>query len=69
MRGPRGGAVGSGTALQARRSRVRFTMVSRELFIDVILSAALRPCGGGGYSASNRNEYQVYFLGVKAAGA
>jgi hypothetical protein len=26
---------------------------------------ALRPWGD---SASNRNEYQVYFLGVKAAG-
>jgi len=25
--------------------------------------------GRGVYSASNRNEYQVYFLGVKAAGA
>ena len=26
-------------------------------------------CGPGVDSASNRNEYQVYFLGVKAAGA
>jgi len=26
-------------------------------------------CGLGVDSASNRNEYQVYFLGVKAAGA
>ena len=26
-------------------------------------------CGPGVYSASNRNEYQEYFLGVKAAGA
>jgi hypothetical protein len=34
-------------------------MVS-EFFIDIILSVA---------SASNRNEYQEYFLGVKAAGA
>jgi len=25
-------------------------------------------CGSGVDSASNRNEYQVYFLGVKAAG-
>ena len=25
--------------------------------------------GPGGDSASNRNEYHVYFLGVKAAGA
>ena len=26
-------------------------------------------CGPGVDSASNKNEYQVYFLGVKAAGA
>jgi len=26
-------------------------------------------CGPGDDSASNRNEYQEYFLGVKAAGA
>ena len=37
-----GGTVGSGTALQAGRSRVRFPTVSREFFID---------------SPSNRNEY------------
>jgi hypothetical protein len=35
-------------------------MVSLEFFIDI---------GPGVYSASNRNEYQAYFLGVKAAGA
>ena len=34
-------AVGWGTALQARRSRVRSTMVSLEFFIDIILPAAL----------------------------
>jgi hypothetical protein len=45
--GVRGGTVGSGTALQAGRSRVRFPMVSWKFFID---------------SASNRNEYQEYFL-------
>jgi hypothetical protein len=32
-------------------------------FIDIILPAA------GVDSASNRNEYQEYFLGVKVAGA
>jgi hypothetical protein len=35
-------------------------MVSVDFFIDIILPAG---------SASNRNEYQEYFLGVKAAGA
>jgi hypothetical protein len=40
---------------------------SLEFLIDLILSAALWPWGGD--SASNRNEYQEYFLGVKAAGA
>jgi hypothetical protein len=38
-------------------------MVLLEFFIDIILPNALWP------SASNRNEYQEYFLGVKAAGA
>jgi len=37
-------------------------MVSLEFFIDIIL-------GPGVDSPSNKNEYQEYFLGVKAAGA
>jgi hypothetical protein len=37
-------------------------MVSWEFFID-------NPFGPGVYSASKRNEYQKYFLGVKVAGA
>ena len=41
--GARGRAVGWGTALQARRSRVRFPMVSLEFFIDINLSVALWP--------------------------
>jgi hypothetical protein len=42
-------------------------MVSLELFFNIILSAALYSPGVD--SASNRNEYQEYILGVKAAGA
>jgi len=38
-----GGAVSSCTALQARRSRVLFPMVSLEFFIDIFLPAALWP--------------------------
>jgi hypothetical protein len=43
--GARGGAVGRGTALQARGSPVRFSMGSLELFIDLIPSAAPWPLG------------------------
>jgi hypothetical protein len=39
-------------------------MVSLEFFIDIILPAAHGPKVD---SAFNRNEYQEYFLGVKAA--
>jgi len=41
--GARGGALGRGTALQARRSRIQFPMVSLVFFIDIILPAALWP--------------------------
>jgi len=41
--GARVGAVGGGTALQAGRSRVWFSMLSLEFFIDIILPAALWP--------------------------
>ena len=37
-------------------------MVSLQFFIDIILPAH---CGPGVDSASNRNEYQEYFLGCK----
>jgi hypothetical protein len=45
LRHAAGGAVGWGIALQAGRSRVWFPMVSLELFIDMILPAALWPWG------------------------
>ena len=41
-------------------------MVSLEFLIDIILPAALWPWVD---SASNRTEYQEYFLRVKTAGA
>jgi hypothetical protein len=44
----------------------KFPIVSLEFFIDI----SFRPhYGPGVYSVSDRNEYQEYFLGVKATGA
>jgi len=42
-----------------------FQMVSLEFFIDI--KSFRSHYGPGVDSASNRNEYQEYFLGVKAA--
>ena len=42
-------------------------LVSLEFFIDI--KPFRSHYGPGVDSASNRNEYQQYFLGVKAAGA
>jgi hypothetical protein len=59
-----GGALrrsGEGTTLQIGRSRVRFPIMSLEFFRSHY--------GPGFYSSSKRNEYQVYFLEVKATGA
>jgi hypothetical protein len=58
----RGVSVGSGNALQAVRLRVRFSMVSLVFFIDI------QHYGPDVDSASNRNGYQIYFLGIKTAG-
>jgi hypothetical protein len=56
--GARGGAVGWGTTVQARRSRVWFLMVS--------LTWSFWPHYGPEVdAASDRNEYQEYFLGGK----
>ena len=41
----RGGAVGCGIDLQAGSTGIRFSMVSLEFVIDIILSAALWPWG------------------------
>ena len=43
--GARGGAVGTGTELQAGKMWVPFPMVSLEFFIDIILPFALWPWG------------------------
>jgi len=47
--------------------RVRFQMVPLEFFIDI--KSFRSHYVPGVDSASNRNEYQEYFLGVKSAGA
>jgi len=49
------------------RSLVRSQLVSLEFFIDIKYFRS--HYGPGIDSASNRNEYQEHFLGVKAAGA
>ena len=46
---------------------VRSQLVSLEFFIDI--KSFRSHYGPGVDSASNRNEYQEYLLGVKAAGA
>jgi hypothetical protein len=53
--------------LQIGRSLVRSQLVSLEFFIGI--KSFRSHYGPGVDSASNRNEYQEYFLGVKAAGA
>jgi len=53
--------------LQIGRSLVRSQLVSVEFFIDI--KSFRSHYGPGVDSASNINEYQEYFLGVKAAGA
>ena len=59
LTGARGGAVGWCTSLQTGRSRFRFSIMSLELFIDIILPAVLGPAID---STCNRNEYHEYFM-------
>jgi hypothetical protein len=56
--GTRSSAFGGSTALQAGRSWVWFSMVLLVFFFDIIQWSWGRP-------ASNRNEYQGYFLACK----
>ena len=63
----RGSTVVSGAVLQIGRSLVRSQMVSLEFFFDI--KSFRSHYGPGVDSASNRNEYQELFLGVKVAGA
>ena len=53
--------------LQIGRLLVRSLLVSLEFFIHI--KSFRSHYGPGVDSASNRNEYQEHFLGVKAAGA
>ena len=53
--------------LQIGKSLVRLRMLSLEFFIEI--KSFRQHYGPGVDSASNRNEYQEYFLEVKAAGA
>jgi hypothetical protein len=63
--GPRGHS-GEGVVLQIGRSLVLSHLVS----VDFFETKSFRSHYGPGVdSASTRNEYQEYFLGVKAAGA
>jgi len=58
------GHTGYGAVLQIVRLLVGSQLVSLEFFIDI-----KSHYGPGVDSASNRNEYQGHFLGVKAADA
>jgi len=53
--------------LRIGRSLVRYQLVSMEFFIDI--KSFRSHYGPGVDSASNRNDYQEHFRGVKAADA
>jgi hypothetical protein len=56
-----------GTALQGGRPRVRFPIAALELFIDLILPAALWPSGR--LSLQQKLVLGIFSGGVKVAGA
>ena len=58
---------GYGAVLQIGMSLVPSQLVSLKFFIDI--KSFRSHYGPGVDSASNRNEYQEHFLGVKATGA
>jgi hypothetical protein len=63
--GARGGAVFKALRHIPEGRRIN----SRWFYWNFSLTQSFRPHYGSGVdSASNRNEYQEYFLGVKAAG-
>jgi len=64
--GAHGGAVGRGTGLHVGRSRVRFSIVSLEFFIDIIITAPLWP-----WSTQPLTDMStgIFPRGVKTAGA
>jgi hypothetical protein len=62
----RGGAVGLGNALKVGKKHVRFPMESLEFLFKYSFRPYYDPATE---SVSNRNEYQKYFLEIKAAGA
>ena len=64
--GDRGSTVVKVLCYKSEESLVRFQAVSLELFIDI--KSFRSHYDPGVDSASNRNEYQEYFLWVKAAG-
>ena len=63
LAGDRGSAVVKVLCYKVGRSLVRSQLVSVELFIDI--KSFRSHYGPGVDSASNRNEYQEYFLGGK----
>jgi len=59
--------LGMRCAVNSPTLHMLFQMVSLEFFIDI--KSFRSHYGPGVNSASNGNEYQEHFLGVKAAGA